>query len=402
MNDEGLSTKDLFYRIADFKPAPRTLKWEFGYLSLTIPRWYREGLPRKEQGKPLPKTLTTVGQAFPQPLIRGNKSEYRKPDDVSDYFKLDEGFLAFPINYWIYPHLSEVVISEDEDHKEIVDSEGVRKKIYKDDSSMPLWLELPVKTRNDWEEIKRQRFDLDNISKRYDAATDIEDFIEKSKYRTVPLVINHFPVGFFGSLRQLMGEERLLLTYYDDPGLIKDMLDHLCTLWISIAEELTARIDFDVGYFWEDMSYKQGSLISPSMFREFMTPMYKKFIGFLKARGIKKFSLDTDGNVETLVPLLMEAGINILYPFERQAGNNLLKFREEYPQLIMMGGFDKNVLAGSKEDIDRELDITKQLIKKGGYIPYGDHLFPHNIPWENFKYYRSRLNQIIDSTPVLQ
>ena len=51
--------------------------------------------------------------------------------------------------------------------------------------------------------------------------------------------------------------------------------------------------------------------------------------------------------------------------------------------------------------IDRELEKMEFLIKKGGYIPYADHLIPPNSTWENFKYYRDRLNEIIYSTRVL-
>ena len=41
------TTRELFTRIINFKDAPRTMKWEFGYWGQTISRWYREGLPQK-------------------------------------------------------------------------------------------------------------------------------------------------------------------------------------------------------------------------------------------------------------------------------------------------------------------------------------------------------------------
>ena len=179
------------------------------------------------------------------------------------------------------------------------------------------------------------------------------------------------------------------------------MLNHLCTLWLSMAEELTARLDFDIGYFWEDMSYKNGPLISPAMFREFMTPCYRRFTDFLASRGIRKSIVDTDGNVEKLIPLFLEAGVNMMYPFERQAGNDLLEYRKRYPELVMMAGFDKNTLFKGKQQIDAELDLMTAMVKKGGFIPHADHWLPHNVSWENFKYYREKLNAIIDSTKVL-
>jgi hypothetical protein len=38
------------------------------------------------------------------------------------------------------------------------------------------------------------------------------------------------------------------------------------------------------------------------------------------------------------------------------------------------------------------------VLKTGGYIPYGDHFIPPDVSWEGFKYYRTRLNQIIDQS----
>ena len=97
----------------------------------------------------------------------------------------------------------------------------------------------------------------------------------------------------------------------------------------------------------------------------------------------------------------MEVGINIIYPFERQAGNDLIAIRKNYPKLRILGSFDKNSLYKGKEYIDKELDTISWLIKQGGYIPFADHAIPPNSSWENFKYYRNKLNDIIYLTKVL-
>jgi len=390
-----LTARDIFNKVANFEPCERALKWEFGYLSLTIPRWYKEGLPRKNKDVPIPKILYTPAQGFPLPHLWNNSVRENLSGDVSDYFNMDEGFLGVPINYWIFPNFEEEVYYEDEVYIELIDSNGIRKREYKNKTSMPLWLEFPVKVRSDWEKIKEERFNLKNIKKRFAPQIDMNKFIEKYKNRSRPLVLNNLPVGFFGSLRHLFGAERLLITYYDDPILLKDICHHLCNLWISIAEELISEFDFDAAYFWEDMSYNKGSLISPEMFKEFMSPYYRRFIDFLKSKGINKVFVDTDGNVKELIPLFIDVGVNMMYPFERQAGNNLIELRKKYPKLVFLGGFDKNTLFKDKEDIDKELNIISGLIKKGGFIPFADHWIPHNVSWEKFKYYRKKLNDII-------
>ena len=394
-----MTTRDIFKKVINFEPCDRTLDWEFGYWGGALNRWYEEGLPRI---KGLPKKVTFgevvfgPGLHWPEPSFAENLV---RDFDVSSYFNFDEGLELVPYNFWIFPMFEKKIISEDETHTEMYDQHGKRIKIMKDDSSLPFFLEWPVKSRKDWEKIKEERFNLDTIDKRY--IGDVGSFFEKAKNRAFPIALFSDPVGFFGSIRFLIGEENLFLLYYDNPTLIKDILNHLCNLWISIAEELISKIDFDIACFWEDMSGKNGSLISPATFREFMTPCYKKMTSFLKSNGIKNILVDTDGNVDGLIPLFMEAGLNSMYPFERQADNDPVKIRDNYPELRMWGTFDKNTLYKGKDYIDKELEMMSYLIKKGGFIPFADHLVPPNCSWENFKYYRNNLKRIIYSTKVL-
>jgi uroporphyrinogen decarboxylase len=398
--EKDKNTREIFLDVLDFRSASRTLNWEFGYWGGTVKRWYREGLPRIKglsEDVSEGRGVNGSGQPSGTPSYGGTIS--LRDHDISQYFGFDEDFTLVPYNYWIFPRFEKKAIEEDERYKEFIDGDGIRKRVLKDDSSMPFWLEWPVKERKDWEKMKQERFSFDSIGDRYWG--DIESFVKKTKGRTFPLGILGAPTGFFGTLRFLVGEQHLFMLYYDDPKLVEDMMDHLTQLWLHMIEELTEKMDYDIACFWEDMSGKQGSLISPAIFRQFMTPRYKKIIDFLKTRGIKHFVVDTDGDVDELIPLFMEAGITMIYPFEQQAGNDLAAIRKKYPDLVMMGGFDKNTLAAGKEEIDRELEKMPGLIKQGGYIPCADHLVPPNSSWDNFKYYRQRLGEIINSTPVL-
>lgn len=394
--------REIFKKVMNFKPCERTLNWEFAYWGGALNRWYEEGLPKI---KGLPDTVT-FGEG-----VRGPGSPYGSPSssgelpiwdyDVNHYFGFDEGIITIPYDFWIYPKYEKTIISEDERFIEIISTDGIRKKMFKDNSSPAMPIKWPIKNRDDWEKLKEERFNLNSISiaKRFNG--DFEKFLNKVKNRTFPLCIFDPPVGFFNSLRMLIGEKSLYTLYYDDPELIKDILGYLCDFWINIAEELTSMISFDMASFVEDMAGKQGMFISPSTFREFMSPYYMKLIDFLKSRGINIFLVDSDGNLEGLIPLLMEAGINCIFPFEQQAGNNLIEIRKKFPELRMMGGFDKNTLYKGKEYIDRELEKMTYLIGEGGYIPFSDHDVPPNVPWKNYKYFRNKLKDVIFSTKIM-
>lgn len=407
---DNLATREIFRRIMNFEYSHRTLKWEFAYWSETIFKWYDEGLPKL-------KEIINKGEfgcsfQFSGPALRWGSPSYSnelplKDLDVSDYFDFDEQLMLAPYDYWIYPKFEKKVIYENDKYIEYVDEIGIRQQVLKKHPSMPLWLEFPIKNSGDWEKIREERFNIDSINKRWSKdiiekywGKNLNDFIFKTKNRSFPLHCLHGPVGFFGSLRYLFGQERLFLMYYDNPKLIKDIAKYLCDLWIMMVEEVTSKVDFDLAGFWEDMAGKNGSLISPSMFKEFMSPYYKRLIDFLKTKNINLFCVDCDGNLEKLLPLFEEVGINIIYPIERQANNNLFKIRSEFPKLRLWGGIDKNALAKGKYFIDKELEKIDYLIRMGGYIPFCDHSIPPNITWEDWKYYRNKLNEIITSTEV--
>ncbi|MBM3707369.1 MAG: hypothetical protein FJW69_03355 [Actinobacteria bacterium] len=396
-----LTTRDLFLNIINFKHSNRTIKWEFGYWGGTINRWYKEGLP---QTKNFPKLLTfgepVPGSGVPWGAVIDGAIQPRD-EVINNYFNLDSGVELIPFNYWIYPPFEKDIINEDSKSIELYDVDGIKKRILKDNSSMPMWLEFPVKDNSSWEKIKEERFNLNDIHSRYTANDNTIKYIKNNKERTFPLGIFYYPIGFFGSIRYLLGEEKLFISYYDNPHLIKEICEHLYNLWISISEDLISKIDIDIVFFWEDMSGRNGSLISPSTFKEFMTLYYKKLVGFFKAKGVKHFAVDTDGKVDELIPLFIDAGINAMFPFEQQADNDLIKIRNKYPDLVIFGGIDKNAVRKGKIFIDKELKKAESLIRLGGYIPFIDHLTPPDCSWENFKYYRNKLNKIIDNTEVL-
>jgi uroporphyrinogen decarboxylase len=170
-------------------------------------------------------------------------------------------------------------------------------------------------------------------------------------------------------------------------------------------EELFRHTDFDFGYFFEDMAGKQGMLVSPAVFKEFMAPSYRRIIGFMKARGVRHVIVDSDGFVEELIPLLIDVGVTGMLPFEIQAGNDLRRIRSRYPRFQLMGGFNKAVLrdgnAAMAAELDAEMARIRELVPQGGYIPFADHFIPYDVSFPNFSLYRRTLQDLISSTPVL-
>jgi hypothetical protein len=273
---------------------------------------------------------------------------------------------------------------------------GILERASKDNSSPAAFLHSPVQSWSDWELIK-ERLQPD-LSKRL--PQNWPSLVESYRSRTYPLVIGG-EQGFYGSPRYLLGDERIFTVLYDDPKLVLAINDHLCDLWINIYDQVLQQTDVDMALIWEDMCFKTGPLISPAMFRKFMLPYYKRLTGLFRDHGIKNIFVDTDGNCWKLIPLFLEAGVTGLYPFEVNAGMDVVKVRESFPRLQMIGGIDKMVLFQGTQEIDRELDYkVNSILGLGGYVPMIDHLVPVGVNWQAFQYYRTRLNQMVNANNI--
>jgi uroporphyrinogen decarboxylase len=191
-----------------------------------------------------------------------------------------------------------------------------------------------------------------------------------------------------------MGVEPLLTGFYDNPDLIHAIMNHCTSLWISIWERVAAEVQIDHIHIWEDMSGKQGSLISPSMVREFMMPCYDRIVAFAEHAGVRLVSVDTDGDCSELVPIFMEHGVNVFFPFEVQAGNDIREYRSLYPGLGIIGGLDKRALALGKSEIDAEVGKAREMVAVGRYVPAFDHHIPPDVPWSNYEYAVNQLKKV--------
>ena len=384
-----MNTRERFNAIMSFDTSVKNLKVEYGYWCGTIKNFIKEGMPVVKE---LPANISANSSLMGYPKIDDNSKDIIE-ENVKNYFNLDPYIAKFPFD--VSPMLPEIIIQEDEHYKIYKNKYGITLKERKDGTSAPLDLDFPIKNRKDFENYK-QYYDSD-YKKRLPKNWDI--LKKKLKDREYPIRLGGNPFGFLGFPRHLIGTIDLFIMMYDDSQLIKDFNEFFLNFIMNYWSQILDGIDVDCILIFEDMCYKSGSMISDDLFKVFMTPYYKKIIDFLKQYGVKNIIVDSDGYVEDIIPLFLESGVTGLTPFEIQAGNNLLRIRKNYPELQILGGIDKKILREDegKVFIDKELEKVKELIKIGGYIPHIDHHVSEDATWENFKYYRSSLNNIIDS-----
>lgn len=305
---------------------------------------------------------------------------------------LDDGVYKLNfVNLLFDPWFDEVIIEQKENSIIRTNRLGVTEEVLVGQSSIPRHVKFPVTCIEDWNTIKNNRLGLDFGTR---LPNDFVDLINNAKKSGKVIRIGKYPYGLFGTIRELMGVEEFLCAFYLDPELIKTIMKDLTDLWLSIYEHVQQYIQIDWIHIWEDMSGNTGSLISPELVREFMLPHYKRIGEFAKENNIPIFSIDTDGDCNELLPIFIEAGVNLVFPFEVNAGSDVVKIKELYPNLCIMGGIDKAKIGKGKSEIDTELKRVSPLFKGTGYIPMLDHGVPPDVSYDDFKYFYVKVREM--------
>ncbi len=339
------------------------LPFDFNYgwfMEETLERWRGEGLPRDV--------------------------------DLLEHFGLDRVEFTGGRPYQLVPAFEEETLSEDEGTVVVRDGSGVTKRIFKRyaDSRMPQWLDFPVKTRADFEELKKR---LDpHSAERFPPVLDQRK--KRWQQRNHPLGVG--PGSFYGhTLQKWVGTEHLCMLFYDDPTFVHEMLDYLEWFFLELLKQLVPGVQFDFASFGEDIAFKGRSFMSPEMFREFIQPHYVSICELLRSHGIEVIFVDSDGYLGELIPLWMEVGINGFSPLEVAAGMDARALKKEYGKdIVLAGNVDKRALIRGKAEIDREIGKVKELLDLGGYFPAVDHSVPPDVPYGNFQYFLERLSEL--------
>ena len=361
------------YRFLMYQEVDRVPDLEFGYWPQTIRRWVREGLPLK---------LDEEEQ---------NTMFLAKLDK---FFGFDVYGHSIPASTHMNPAFQEQIIETRGDITVIRGRDGVTAEKYLNDveeSSIPNFIEFPVAGLEDWKAVKK-RYRLNDSTRLY---TD-EDVKEAREAVSGGKMIQIFCVGFYGQLRNWMGTVNLSYAFYDLPKMVHEMVEHLSELLVGQIDQLPADIPIDYVSWWEDMAGKNGPLVSPDTFREFLQPGYRRVMDAAKKRGCVLSHVDCDGNPHDIVANWLEEGVNVMFPLEVQAGVDPMAWRKEFgKELRFRGGLNKYSLVEGGKAIDAELERIRPLVEAGGCIPHLDQLVPPDIPYDHYCEYLDKKRALI-------
>ena len=198
--------------------------------------------------------------------------------------------------------------------------------------------------------------------------------------------------GYFWFPRTLMGFNKLMLAFYDQPELLHKINSDLLEFNMNLLDQIEKIGSPTFMTVAEDMSYNKGPMISRQLMNEYMSPYYGKMLA--RAREMNIFTIvDTDGDVTLLVPWLLDNGVNGVLPLERQASVDGMALRKQFPNLAMIGHYDKMVMKRGEDAMRAEFERLSPIMKAGGFIPSVDHQTPPEVSLENYRIYLRLLKE---------
>lgn len=371
-----MTHREYLQKILTGEPTDWVPNYELGCWGQTVERWLREGMPAGE---------SRVGS---MDMFEGE-----------DLFGLDRrGFAR--LGHGMIPGFEQEVLEEDERYIVARHANGIVTKALKPGTvrgtrmSMDTYLSFPVTDRASWADVKRRYNPHDPV--RYPFWWD--EHVRLWKDRDYPVMLmSNASFGLYSQLRSWVGTEGISYMFYDDPALVEEMIEFNTEFLLELVERALGEVQFDYFNFFEDCAGKGGPLFGPEMFRRFFMKPYKRIIDRLRAAGISSFWVDCDGDMEVLIPLWMEAGINCLWPLEQASGMDPVRLRKKFGKhLVLAGGLDKREIAKGPKAIETELRAKiPPLLDQGGYIPHVDHTVSPEISYDNFLYYMDLKRRLI-------
>ncbi len=199
------------------------------------------------------------------------------------------------------------------------------------------------------------------------------------RFQKIDSVLKRFGTGkavvvnlhdIFSFPRDLMGLDKYLMAFITEPELVRRIVKFSVDYNLELAGLVKAR-GIDILGIGDDFADNRGPFVSPDMFREFLYPEFKRVVQGYKEAGFYVIK-HSDGNLNPILDMLVDAGIDCLDPIDPLGGMDIGWIREKYGRRIARkGNIDcvKTLVDGPAERVRREvIECIRSASPGGGHI----------------------------------
>lgn len=184
---------------------------------------------------------------------------------------------------------------------------------------------------------------------------------------------------------QLMGFTCFAEALHDRPDLVERVFARVAAIQSRVTERVIEHPAIGAVLHADDLAYFSGPMVRPEVLRNHVFPAYKRLAKLCGDRGVL-YLFHSDGQVERLIPDIVDCGFVGLHPIEPRA-MNAARVKERWGnRLCLLGNIDVDLLArGTPEEIREQTKrCLDTLARDGGYCPGSGNSVPDYVPLDNF------------------
>lgn len=200
--------------------------------------------------------------------------------------------------------------------------------------------------------------------------------------------------GVFEQCHYLLEIQECLMDFYEEPESMHELIDYIVDWEVRYAEQLCKYMKPDALFHHDDWGSQLSTFISPDMFEEFFLEGYKKIYGTYKKNGVQLIVHHSDSYAATLVPYMIEMGIDIWQGV--MTTNNIPELIKKYGgQISFMGGVNSASVdhpGWTREEVVKEVERACREYGKLYFIPGASQ----GLPISNFEGVYEAMTEEID------
>lgn len=218
---------------------------------------------------------------------------------------------------------------------------------------------------------------------------DLEPFLAECEQFSDKVIIGGFWSGILGDCYRMMGFENFLFALAANVDLVKALVSRMTDFYCQLNEKTFQLLNgkLDIWFFGNDFGTQTGLLFSKEMFADIFLPQINKLCELARGYNVKVM-MHSCGSILEIIPLLIEAGVQILDPLQFSAENmDPGHIKNTFgDKLVLHGGIDtQHVLPELTPDQVAQScrEMIDLLGTDGGYIFAPGQILDPKIPIEN-------------------
>ncbi len=223
-----------------------------------------------------------------------------------------------------------------------------------------------LKNINNWRDVVKAP-NLVFPEKDWEAAIKEEESID----RTQEFATVFIAPGIFERLHYLMGMEDAMMNFYEEPEEMHELIKYLTDWELQYADTLCSHLHPDALFHHDDWGSQLSTFVSPSMFDEFLLEPCKQVYRYYKEHGVQLIVHHSDSYAATLVPEMIEMGIDIWQGV--MTTNEIPELIRKYGgKITFMGGINSASVdhpGWTREEVAKEVRRACTEYGKKFYIP---------------------------------